>query len=109
VVEEAVHRWRELEGEIVHSARSRSMSRHQMSLLEHALKQVSNIDQVGWDEIPPDLHPSFAKYMGAEVWTGVPDLETLREAALMIIRDAIARTGEFSNEEPAPVPAAQDL
>ena len=45
-----------------------------------------------------DLHPSFAKYMGEEVWTGRPDLLSLREAALMIVRDAIARTGEFSDE-----------
>lgn len=52
----------------------------------------------GWDAIPPDLRVSFAKYMGEEVWTHLPDLLSLREAALMIIRDAIARTGEFSPE-----------
>jgi hypothetical protein len=37
--------------------------------------------------------------MDEEVWTGLPDLLTLRQAALMIIRDAIARTGEFGDEE----------
>jgi hypothetical protein len=76
-----------------------SMSQHQILLLEHALRQVSEIDRASWDEIPLDLHPSFAKYMDEEVWTGLPDLLTLRQAALRIIRDAIARTGEFGNEE----------
>ena len=47
-----------------------------------------------------DLHPSFAKYMCRDVWTGQSDLQSLREAALMIVRDAIMRTGEFGNEEP---------
>ena len=75
------------------------MSQHQILLVEHALRQLSEIDQASWDEIPMDLHPSFAKYMDEEVWTGLPDLLTLRQAALMIIRDAIARTGEFGDEE----------
>jgi hypothetical protein len=85
---------------MVHSVYSKSrMSQHQILLLEHALRQVLKIEQTGWDEIPMDLHPSFAKYMGGDVWTCLPDLLTLREAALMIIRDAIARTGEFVDEE----------
>jgi hypothetical protein len=83
---------------MVRSIYSNSMSQHQIQLLEHALRQVSEIDQASWDEIPADLHPSFAKYMSEEVWTGLPDLLTLKEAALMIIRDAIARTGEFGDE-----------
>ena len=83
---------------MVHAAHSKRMSQHQISLLEHALRQVSKIERAGWDEIPMDLHASFAKYMGEEVWTGQPDLLSLREAALMIIRDAIARAGEFSEE-----------
>jgi hypothetical protein len=37
--------------------------------------------------------------MGDEVWTHAPDLFTLREAALMIIRDAILHAGEFSDGE----------
>ena len=82
---------------MVHSIHS--MSQHQTLLVEHALRQLSDIDQASWDEIPMDLHPSFAKYMDEEVWTGLPDLLTLRQAALMIIRDAIARTGEFGDEE----------
>jgi len=82
---------------MVHSIHS--MSQHQILLVEHALRQLSDIDQASWDEIPMDLHPSFAKYMDEEVWTGLPDLLTLRQAALMIIRDAIARTGEFGDEE----------
>jgi len=76
-----------------------SMSQHQILLVEHALRQLSEIDQASWDEIPMDLHPSFARYMDEEVWTGLPDLLTLRQAALMIIRDAIAHTGEFGDEE----------
>ena len=84
---------------MVHSVNSSSMSQHQISLLEHALRQVSKIEPVGWDEIPADLHASFARYMCEEVWTGLPDLMTLRQAALMIIRDAIMRTGEFGEEE----------
>lgn len=84
---------------MVHSVHSRSMSQHQISLLEHALRQVSKIEPACWDEIPPDLHASFTRYMGEEVWTGLPDLMTLRQAALLIIRDAIMRTGEFSDEE----------
>jgi hypothetical protein len=75
------------------------MSQHQTLLVEHALRQLSEIDQASWDEIPMDLHPSFAKYMDEEVWTGLPDLLTLRQAALLILRDAIARTGEFGEEE----------
>jgi hypothetical protein len=82
---------------MVHSIHS--MSQHQILLVEHALRQLSEIDQANWDEIPMDLHPSFAKYMDEEVWTGLPDLLTLRQAALLIIRDAIARTGEFGDEE----------
>jgi hypothetical protein len=98
---DAVKDWRrgrEPEAQMVRSAYSKSMSQHQILLLEHALRQVSKIERAGWDEIPMDLHPSFAKYMGEEVWTGQPDLLSLREAALMIIRDAIAHTGEFSEE-----------
>jgi hypothetical protein len=37
--------------------------------------------------------------MCRDVWTGHSDLLTLREASLMIVRDAITRTGEFGDEE----------
>ena len=94
-----VGRVRERETQMAHSVYSKSMSQHQILLLEHALRQVSKIEQPGWDEIPMDLRSSFARYMCEEVWTGLPDLLTLREAALMIIRDAIARAGEFGDEE----------
>jgi hypothetical protein len=83
----------------VYSSYSRSMSQHQISLLEHALREVSKIEPVGWDAIPMNLHPSFATYMGREAWTGLPDLMNLREAALMIIRDAITRAGEFTEDD----------
>ena len=84
---------------MLQSVYSKSMSQRQMSLLEHALRQLSKIDQADWNAIPMDLHFSFARYMGDEVWTHVPDLFSLREASLMIIRDAISRTGEFSDGE----------
>lgn len=77
---------------------SKRMSRHQLSLLDQALHQLSKIDPTGWDEIPVDQQLSFSRYMEVDAWTGRPDLLTLREAALMIIRDAISRNGEFSDE-----------
>jgi len=77
----------------------KSMTQHQISLVECALRQIARIEQVSWGAIPPDLHFSFAKYMCRDAWTGQPDLLTLREAALMIIRDAITRTGEFGDEK----------
>jgi hypothetical protein len=75
------------------------MTPHQISLVEQALRQISGIEQTDWDEIPVELHPSFARYMCADAWTGRSDLLTLREAALMIVRDAITRTGEFEEQE----------
>jgi hypothetical protein len=81
----------------VQSVYSKSMSQRQISLLHYALRLVSKIDQPSWDEIPVDLRISFARDMDEEVWTHLPDLLTLRKAALMIIGDAIARTGEFSD------------
>ena len=84
---------------MLHSVVSKGMTEHQIALVEHALRQISKIEQSGWDGIPGDLHSSFAKYMCRDVWTGECDLLSLREAALLIIRDAITRTGEFSDEE----------
>jgi hypothetical protein len=72
------------------------MSQHQIALLERALLIVTRTDHCGWSEMPRDLRISFARYMAFDVWTHLPDLLTLREAALLIVRDAIARTGEFS-------------
>jgi hypothetical protein len=48
---------------MVHSAVSKSMTHHQILLVEQALRQVSKIEQDGWEEIPLELHASFAKYM----------------------------------------------
>jgi hypothetical protein len=84
---------------MVHSVDSKGMTQRQISLVEYALRQVCKIEQGDWDEIPIDLHAAFAKYMCRDVWTGQSDLLSLREAALMIIRDAITHAGEFSNEE----------
>jgi hypothetical protein len=75
------------------------MTPHQVELVEYALRQVSRIEDSGWDSIPADLHPSFVKYMNRDVWTGHSDLLSLREAALRIVRDAITHTGEFSDGE----------
>jgi hypothetical protein len=80
------------------SVESKGMTQHQILLLEHALRQVSKIDQPGWAAIPTQLHPCFAKYMCRDAWTGLSDVLALREAALLIIRDAITRTGEFCDE-----------
>jgi hypothetical protein len=68
-------------------------------LLEIALRQVTGISHTTWHDIPRHLHPSFEKYMDREVWTGGPDLFTLSEAALMLVRDAIMRTGDFAECE----------
>jgi len=80
----------------VYSIPSNSMSERQIALLERALAIVSKLDEGGWRAIPLDLRLAFAKYMDPDIWTGLPDILTLREAALMIVRDAIARTGEFT-------------
>jgi hypothetical protein len=84
---------------MVHSVDSKSMTQRQISLVEYALRQVSRIEESDWDKIPLALHPSFAKYMCRDIWTDQSDPLTLREAALMVIRDAITHTGEFGNEE----------
>ena len=84
----------------MHSVYSKSMSQHQLALLERSLLILTKLDECGWSEMPLDLRISFARYMHPEVWTQLPDLLTLREAALKIVRDAIAHTGEFSIEAP---------
>lgn len=86
---------------MVHSVDSKSMSPHQVSLLERALFVLAKMDERGWQEMPLDLRMSFAKHMDVEVWTHLPDLLSLREAALIIVRNAIARTDEFSPEAAA--------
>jgi hypothetical protein len=72
------------------------MSRYQIALIEQALCELAGLSRADWAEVPADLQPSFAKYMSRDVWAGTPDLFDLRHAALMIVRDAIARTGEFA-------------
>ena len=68
----------------------------QTELLEHALRLVTGICPLTWQEIPSHLRNSFAKHMNKDLWTGEADVLSLSEAAMMLIRDAIARTGEFS-------------
>jgi len=75
------------------------MRQSKVELLEHALRQLTGISRSGWHDIPQDLHPAFAKYMSNDVWTGESDPLTLSEASLMIVRDAITRTGEFADDE----------
>jgi hypothetical protein len=84
---------------MVNSIVSRSMTPHQVSLVEYALRQMCRIEDSLWDEIPLDLQASFIRYMGRDVWTGQPDLLSLQESAMLIVRDAITRTGEFGDEE----------
>jgi hypothetical protein len=80
----------------VHASRS---SRHRVTLLEHALRRLAKFSEPEWEQLPADLQSSFQKYMSRDVWTGGPDLFDLRHAALMIVRDAICRTGEFADAE----------
>ena len=77
----------------------RSATEKQVELVEHALRQLTRISRSAWPEIPQYLHPAFARYMSKDVWTDRSDLLTLSEAALMIVRDAITRTGEFADDE----------
>lgn len=84
---------------MLQSVHPRCMTQSQVDLVECALRQVTRISKSAWDEIPMHLHPSFARYMHADVWSGESDPMTLKEAALMIVRDAITRTGEFAEDE----------
>ena len=77
----------------------KNATQNQIELLEIALRQVTGISHTLWHDIPRHLHPAFEKYMGRDVWTGAPDLFTLPEAALMLIRDAILRIGDFAGFE----------
>ena len=79
-------------------AHSFSMTRRQIELLEHALRLVAKLSETGWDSIPAEMRPSFARYMSKDCWTGRSDLLDLRLAALMIVRDAIVRAGEFAED-----------
>jgi hypothetical protein len=75
------------------------MTQRQIELLEDALRVLAKFSQNGWEGVPAQLQPSFARYMSRDCWTGQCDLFDLRQAALMIIRDAIARTGQFADDE----------
>ena len=77
----------------------RSATQKQVELVEHALRQLTRISRSTWPEIPQYLHPAFARYMSKDAWTGEPDVLTLSEAALLIVRDAIMRIGEFDDGE----------
>ena len=77
----------------------RSATQKQVELMEHALRQLTGISRSAWPEIPQYLHPAFARYMSKDPWTGEPDALSLSEAALLIVRDAIMRTGEFGDDE----------
>ena len=84
---------------MLQSVYPKSASQRQIELVEHALRQVTGISQSGWHDIPEYLHPFFERHMKSDVWTSRPDLLTLSEAALMILRDAITRTGDFADDE----------
>ena len=83
---------------MVNSVYPKRMSQEQISLLYHALRLAFKMDQARWSEIPLEARISLAKYMGEDVWTHLPDVLALREAAVMIVRDAIARIGEFGED-----------
>jgi len=76
------------------------MTQTQIDVVEHALRCFRDVSICGWDAIPKELQSYFAKYMDRDVWTGQSDLQSLREAALLILRDAITRSGEFATDEP---------
>jgi hypothetical protein len=84
---------------MLQAVNTRSIAKSKIELLERALRQLTGISRSGWHDIPQHLHPAFAKYMSRDVWTGESDPLTLSEASLMIVRDAIARTGEFADDE----------
>jgi hypothetical protein len=75
-----------------------TMTSSQTELVETALHQLAKMDPCTWDEIPESQKTYFIQYMDKDVWTGEVDLFTLRDAALLLIRDAIARTGAFAAE-----------
>jgi hypothetical protein len=76
----------------------KNMTPYQVELVECALRQLIRLSRSEWCCIPVELQPSFSRYMSRDVWTGEPDLLTLQDAALLILRDAITRSGEFSSE-----------
>lgn len=80
---------------MLQSVPSEAMTPNQIQLVEHALRMLSRISTPDWAEIPPHLQACFDKYMDRDVWVGGPDLLSLSEAALMILRDAITRSGDF--------------
>lgn len=84
---------------MLQSIHSQAMTPNQIQLVEHALRIVSRISPPDWSEIPIHLQPCFAKYMDREVWAGGPDLLSLSDAALMVLRDAITASGEFIENE----------
>ena len=84
---------------MLQAVNTRSIAKSKIELLERALRQLTGISRSGWHDIPQHLHPAFGKYMSRDVWTGESDPLTLSVASLMIVRDAIARTGEFADDE----------
>jgi hypothetical protein len=74
------------------------MTQAQIELVECALRVLMKISPVAWAEIPADLQRCFERYMERDVWTGEPDFQTFRQAAVMILRDAISRHGEFARQ-----------
>ena len=83
------------------SSRRPRLTRCQIGLVEHALRQLTGLPRPGWDSIPIELKPFFENYMEREVWAGALDLSTLQDAAVRLLRDAISRTGLFAEDERA--------
>jgi hypothetical protein len=83
---------------MLRSTYPRNMTPNQVALIEYALRLLAKMSPIGWEGIPVELHQSFSRYMSRDVWTGEPQPLTLRDAALMVLRDAITRTGEFATD-----------
>src|SRR5215467_2484707 len=81
----------------VRMRRNSPSSQSEIELVECALRQVTKMQRSGWDTIPAGLHGYFEEYMSKDVWTGECDPLTLPNAALLIVRDAITRTGTFGD------------
>ena len=74
------------------------MTSFQIELVECALRQLNKLPREGWDAIPKSLRPSIAKHMKLD-GSGQPDVATLPEAALIVLRNAIARNDEFAENQ----------
>jgi hypothetical protein len=55
--------------------------------------------ECGSNLVESSVPPQRKYFWEADAWTGESDLLTVSEAPLIIVRDAITRTGEFADDE----------